>query len=61
MGHKLKDFNLIVEERIHVLAVDPVGQEKPPLVPDLDYVIGAKDTLVVMGELPDLLKALRNA
>lgn len=59
VGRAFKEMKLVANERIRVLAVDPPGRDKPAFVPDLDYIIGAGDLLVVMGDLADLLHALR--
>jgi K+ transport systems, NAD-binding component len=61
VGRALREVKLVANERIRVLAVDPPGRDKPAFVPDLDYVVSAGDLLVAMGDLADLLHALRQS
>lgn len=59
VGRAFSEMKMVVDERIRILAVDPAGREKPPFVPTMDYAVAAGDTLVVMGELSNLLQALK--
>ncbi len=59
IGKALQDMKLVANEHIHVLAVDPAGRDKRPFIPPPDYTVAAGDTLVVMGDLADLLQTLK--
>lgn len=59
VGLALNDMKMVVDGRIRILAVDPAGPDKPPFVPEMSYSVVAGDMLVVMGELAQLLQALK--
>lgn len=58
--HTLKEFDQIKRAPIQVIAVDPAGSDKPPIIPGPDYRIGEEDTLVILGALQDLLKEVQD-
>jgi trk system potassium uptake protein TrkA len=49
IGKSLRELDLTNRYRIQVLAVKPPGQEPMSFVPKADQVIGAGDSLVIMG------------
>lgn len=59
VGLTLSEMKMVVDGRIRILAVDPAGPDKPPFVPEMSYGVVAGDMLVVMGELAQLLQALK--
>ena len=59
VGRTLGEFNRLRRAPLHVIAIDPAGEDTPPIVPGADYLIAADDTLVILGALHDLLRELR--
>lgn len=59
VGRTLADFNRLKRSQLHVIAVDPAGDDTPPIVPGPDYRIAEGDILVILGALHDLLRELR--
>lgn len=59
VGRSLGEMKMVADGRIRILAVDPAGADKPPVVPDMTYTVVAGDMLVIMGELAQLLQALK--
>lgn len=58
VGRRISEFKMVADERIRILAINPAGAERPPFIPKPDTIVAAEDTLIVMGELADLLAAL---
>lgn len=58
VGRTLADLRGPLGEHARVIAVDPAGDDQAPCVPGETYVVGERDTLVLLGDLAHLLEAL---